>query len=420
MSQLPSIRFGSSWSTQLRLTQAIGRALSEITPVNATIVVGERSVGGLQSGEVDAVFLKSVVNEHLVSGKGYYAAKEPATWLRTIAWLPQEDRMFFAVAPWTGIKSFEDIAAQKPALQMVGRVGAPLLKAYGFSYEDIERWGGKTESLPHTAKAAKARYDAGPLDAWFGDGSAYDGTNWTWLADRGYQFLDIREDVMAKLEREQGLRLDEQEINGVTTYVIELERDLVMTETTKVFKAAAFRRRADGTLEGWVSDDQVGFSATRVVADFWQRKFLGCALVNTPATEMQAWFEQTQRFINSPAVPDAADRAALEAALLAEANSQRTTVSPTGFANDNMDAATRQSYLNSLRDSGSPARQFHKDISLIKAKVRQVSMTLAGGIRVSAPPEEWADGGSISTNGNGTAISITIEGEVQQVRGGSR
>jgi TRAP-type uncharacterized transport system substrate-binding protein len=34
MSQLPSIRFGSSWSTQLRLTQAIGRALSELKPEN--------------------------------------------------------------------------------------------------------------------------------------------------------------------------------------------------------------------------------------------------------------------------------------------------------------------------------------------------------------------------------------------------
>ena len=46
-----------------------------------------------------------------------------------------------------------------------------------------ERWGGRTENLPHTALAAQARYAQGPLDAWFGDGSAYDGTCWPWLAE---------------------------------------------------------------------------------------------------------------------------------------------------------------------------------------------------------------------------------------------
>jgi TRAP-type uncharacterized transport system substrate-binding protein len=199
------MRFGTSWSTQFRLTQAIGRALSELTPIKATVVVGERGDTALERGDVDFCFLKSVVNEHRYMGKGYYAGSEPSTWLRTIAWLPQEDRFFFAVAPWTGITSFEDIAAQKPALQIAGRVGAPLLEAYGFSFEDIERWSGSVGSVAHTARAVKERYDEGKLDALFGDGSAYDGTCWPWIAERGYRFLDIREDVMQRLE-EQGLR----------------------------------------------------------------------------------------------------------------------------------------------------------------------------------------------------------------------
>src|SRR5262245_47369167 len=155
------IRFGASWSTQFRFMQAIGRGLSELTPIKGTVVVGERSEAGLQSGEVDLAFLKSVVNEHLFSGKGIYARGGRADWLRTIAWLPQEDRFFFAVAPWTEISSFEEIAARKPALKMAGRVGAPLLQAYGFSYDDIERWGGRVGSIAHTARAAKERYDRG-------------------------------------------------------------------------------------------------------------------------------------------------------------------------------------------------------------------------------------------------------------------
>jgi uncharacterized protein len=200
------VRFGSSWSTQFRLIQAIGKGLSELTPISATVVVGERSDGALQSGEIDVAFAKSVNMEHLFTGKGVYARKEPLTWLRSIAWLPQEDRFFFAVAPWTGLTSFEDIAQQKPALKLAGRIPSPVVQAYGFSYDEIERWGGHLGSTEHTAAAARARYGRGELDAFAGDGSAFDGSCWPWLADHGYRFLDIRADVMEKLEKEHGLR----------------------------------------------------------------------------------------------------------------------------------------------------------------------------------------------------------------------
>src|SRR5688572_30514955 len=124
---IPALRFGSSWSTQLRLTQAIGKGLSELTRVRATVVIGGDA--GLESGEVDLLFLKSIRNEHRYTGKGLYAGKEAATWLRTIAWLPQEDRYLFAVAPWTGIETFEDMASRKPALKMTGGAAEPVLQA---------------------------------------------------------------------------------------------------------------------------------------------------------------------------------------------------------------------------------------------------------------------------------------------------
>ena len=200
-----TIRFGSSWSTQFRLTQAIGRGLAGLTPINATVVIGERGRAGLERGEVDLLFSKSVVNAHMASGAGLYAGPAPATWLRTIAWLPQDDRFLFAVAPWTGITSFEDIAAKHPPLKMAGQGGEAVLKAYGFSYDDITAWGGAVRRAGHTAQVAEELHAQGSLDAWFGDGSAYDGTNWRWLAEQGYLFLDVSEAAMQRLEA-QGLR----------------------------------------------------------------------------------------------------------------------------------------------------------------------------------------------------------------------
>ena len=203
----PAFRFGASWSTQFRLTQAIGRGLSDLTPINATVVIsGPGGVGGLASGELDMVFSKSVVNEHRYTGRGFHASGTPGTWLRTIAWLPQEDRFLFAVAPWTGIASFEEIASGKPVLHMAGRSAEPVLQGYGFGYDDIVSWGGTIRPMEHTSREAKARYEAGTLDACFGDGSAYDFTAWRWIADRGYRFLDVRDDVMQSLERDLGLR----------------------------------------------------------------------------------------------------------------------------------------------------------------------------------------------------------------------
>jgi len=202
---VPTVRFGAAWQTQLRFVQSIGRGLAELTSANVEILIG----GGhsLEAGSIDLTFTKSINNEHRYSGAGIFAGREPSRWLRTIAWFPQEDRLLFAVAPSIQARSFEELAATKPPLKMAAQRSVnPVLKEYGFSLEEIEHWGGKVESMHHTAQEAKEHFERGALDACFGDGSEFDGSAWKWMADRGYAFLDIRADVMDKLEREQRLR----------------------------------------------------------------------------------------------------------------------------------------------------------------------------------------------------------------------
>ena len=88
---------------------------------------------------------------------------------------------------------------------MAGSGADVVLQEYGFSYADIEKWGGSVGRMEHTARDAKARYDAGQLDAFWGDGSAYDFSAWPWVGSRGYRFLNISEEVMQRLEA-KGLR----------------------------------------------------------------------------------------------------------------------------------------------------------------------------------------------------------------------
>ena len=74
-----SIRFGSSWSTQFRLTQALGRGLASLMPVDATVVLtGSSPMANLAGGEIDVCFLKSVNNVHRYTGVGLFAGDRQA------------------------------------------------------------------------------------------------------------------------------------------------------------------------------------------------------------------------------------------------------------------------------------------------------------------------------------------------------
>jgi TRAP-type uncharacterized transport system substrate-binding protein len=186
--------------------QSIGRGLAALMPIDATIAItGSGGFSPLANGEVDVAFLKSLNNQHRFTGKGYFAGTESDSWMRSIAWLPQEDRFLFAVAPSTGITSFEDIARTKPPLKIAGRAAPMVLEEYGFSYDDIVSWGGSVRGIEHTTAEAQARYDRGELDALFGDGSAFDFSAWEWVAAHGYRFLDISEAAMESLVS-KGLR----------------------------------------------------------------------------------------------------------------------------------------------------------------------------------------------------------------------
>tara|TARA_Y100001936_G_scaffold253967_1_gene322842 strand:+ start:2526 stop:3488 length:963 start_codon:yes stop_codon:yes gene_type:complete len=204
--QIKEIKFGTSWSTQFRFTQAIGRGLSEYLNIKASAhVLGPGGFLELANGTVDVIFSKWVVNEHRYTGQGIYAGSNPDEWLRTIAWLPQEDRFLFAMAPHTGITSFEEIVEKKPVLHIAGSGGEVILNEYGFSYADIEKWGGSVRRVEHTAAEVSRRFAENKLDGLWGDGSAYDFSAWPWVGLRGYRFLDVDELIMQKLES-RGLR----------------------------------------------------------------------------------------------------------------------------------------------------------------------------------------------------------------------
>lgn len=87
-----------------------------------------------------------------LSGEGIFAPCSPMANLRSLAVLPQRDRMMLAIHPKFGIKSYEDLRRIKPPLRIatsvddgtnfIGYVAMRLMEAHGITEETLNSWGG--------------------------------------------------------------------------------------------------------------------------------------------------------------------------------------------------------------------------------------------------------------------------------------
>ena len=139
-------------------------------------------------------------------GRGCYKNKMA---LRAIGVFPSWDRLVFAVRPETGLQSIEEIKQKKYPLRVSTRTEGSLLstlfiidevlKGYGFSFSDIEKWGGAVLRVSNPGSPERAHHiRSGEADAVFDEGLK----SWGALAlDSGMRFLTIRPDVLKRVER---------------------------------------------------------------------------------------------------------------------------------------------------------------------------------------------------------------------------
>jgi hypothetical protein len=105
--------------------------------------------------------------------------------------------------------------------------------------------------------------------------------------------------AILKLEKESGVRVHEDKTaDGRRTLSMEHIRELMLTDRTKVFKVGLFYPTTGGTVEGLVSDKQRGYQPQNEVADFFLKRFLGCALKQLPPVVTQDFLQATEQFIN--------------------------------------------------------------------------------------------------------------------------
>ncbi len=139
-------------------------------------------------------------------GCGFYKKKIP---LRAIGVFPTWDRLIFAVRRDSGIRSIEEIKQLKYPLRISTRRRGKLqttlyaieevLKAYGMSLRDIERWGGKVMEAPSpSSEERKQAIHTGSADAVFDEGVKSWGPT---ALDSGMRFLPINDVAARRMQK---------------------------------------------------------------------------------------------------------------------------------------------------------------------------------------------------------------------------
>ncbi len=198
--------------------------------------------------------------------------------------------------------------------------------------------------------------------------------------------------VILKLEREDGVRVQQQEIDGKKTFSVEHIRDLMFTGKTKVFKAALFVQDGEGfdSVGISVSDKQNGAKRGSEIADFFLKRFLGCKLREAPDVVTQRFFEAAQTFINEK-VTDPENKAKYQIALMATLNNQQDDVRPWHFAEENLAIRDRDEFIHTLDENQVPTQQFPKDVAGLEPILRKLQMSFQSGIVLVASPQAYED-----------------------------
>jgi hypothetical protein len=191
--------------------------------------------------------------------------------------------------------------------------------------------------------------------------------------------------AIVKLEREQGVRVQLNVVQGKTLIDMQYLRDLTLTEKTRIFKTTILETNSQfepESLSGRASDDQRGMEDGHLgVAAFFLRTFLGCRLRDNPEKTTADFFEGSVDHFNA-AITDPNKRARYSVALLSAMEAQAIDIRPRSFADAHLDEADRPGYLSSLKEQKGldPEVTFQKDTTRIEKHVSGFKMVFESGM----------------------------------------
>jgi len=196
---------------------------------------GFAAISGVAEGEFSLAWVNpSVLLTMAYRGKGMFAKRLP---LRALAVFPSYDVMGFAVRESTGITSLAQIKKERFPLKVSIRRAdkaarkedstmftvAEVLRAAGFTLEDVRRWGGEIHpTMRPTDPIRRQGIENGTVDAVFDEGIK----SWSRTAlENGFNFLPIEGAVLKHMKAlgYRAARMTKTEFPGIREEVPTLD-----------------------------------------------------------------------------------------------------------------------------------------------------------------------------------------------------
>lgn len=219
--------------------------------------------------------------------------------------------------------------------------------------------------------------------------------------------------AILKLEREEGVRLQQDQVRGRNTFQLSLLHELILTQKTKLYKIGLFTED-DGEPVGTVCDQQRGYTPRSEIASFFLSTFLGFRLKEEPTVSTKRFFESAEEFINEN-VDNPVDQAEYHGHLVSELLSNRQIVNPNRFANDYLKTRDRQRFISHLREQGAPTVQFPKDNELIDPRLKKTVIEFESGIQVRGKQEALDEKMTLRRQ-QGREVEATIKDRLKDIR----
>jgi hypothetical protein len=223
--------------------------------------------------------------------------------------------------------------------------------------------------------------------------------------------------AIVKLEREEGVRLQQTTVQDKRTFNFDVIKDLIFTEKTRVYKVSLFIALDEElkSMEAAVSDYQTGYFRQADVARFFLRSFLGCTLLEEAYMSTRKFYELSEQFFNEE-VKDPTKRQKYYTHLVSTLHSNADSVSPESFAQLFLETPDRKPYLAYIRSQGLNAVSFPLDTRLIDGRLKKQLIEFEEGISIVIRSEDAEERVKWTSLANGQ-VKAEISGMLKAIKG---
>ncbi|MCK9581184.1 MAG: nucleoid-associated protein [Methanoregula sp.] len=196
--------------------------------------------------------------------------------------------------------------------------------------------------------------------------------------------------ALLKIERDEGVRLEETVKDGKKTFKINNIKDLILTKNTKFFKISLFRSDTteEGKYSGMICDNQL--SGKTDYANFFLKQFLGCNLTDDPLIKTQDFYDVSMNFFKQK-VDDPVTQSKYRLHLFSYLSNEGNMIQPRKFASSALQTNHRDSYEKYLIDKGVGIKDIIRNTALIDRSIKSMFLEFENGIKIIGNQDKFEE-----------------------------